>query len=211
MSLSLFTALSAAAALAGFAAVVWIARLAGRIPPRWRRLAACGLVAAYGITLACRPAAWPLIDLAVLAGAVGCTVLLAGALGPPVSVAVFLTVAGVVDFVSMSAGVSHVLVERYVAGKSDLLAYLCLVAPIRGHIVPIVGASDLFVSGSAAASLLRSKLRPAPVMGTFAAGLLGAVAWGFWRRAAVPVVPFLAVAVWLLVWRHSSRGRAQVK
>ena len=202
MSRSLFSALAAAATVAGFAAVVWIARLAAAVPPSRRRLLACGLLAAYGLALAFRPAAWMAIDLAVLAGAIGGAILLEGILATPPSVAVFLTVAGVVDFLSMSGGLSRILVERYRTGAGDLLVYLCLVAPIRGHAIPIVGVSDLWLAGGAAIALLRLKLRPLAVMGTISAGFLGALAYGLWRGGA-PALPFLAVAVWLLVWRHS--------
>ena len=71
MSYSLFSALAAAVTVAGFATVVWTSRLAAAIPPSRRRLLAFGLLAAFAAALLCRPAAWPVIDLAVLAGAVG--------------------------------------------------------------------------------------------------------------------------------------------
>jgi hypothetical protein len=205
MSYSLFSALAAAVTVAGFAAVVWISRLAGGIPPWRRRLLAFGLLAAYSAVLAFRPAAWPIIDLAVLAGAVGGVLLLEGALATPVSIAVFLTVAGAVDFVSMSGGLSRILVEHYQKGTSSLLLYLTLVVPIRGRALPIVGISDLFVGGSAATALLRLKLKPVAVIGATIGGLLAAVAWGLFWRAATPALPFLAAAVWLLVWWHTQR------
>jgi hypothetical protein len=47
--------------------------------------------------------------------------------------------------------------------------------------------------------LLRLKLRPLPVMGAMIGGLLAADACGLYWRVAIPAVPFLAVAGWLLV------------
>jgi len=201
-----FSALAAGVTAAGFAAVVWLAHLARTI--RRRRLAAFGLLAVYAALLVFRPVAWPVIDLAVLAGAVGGALLLEGGMTTPASIAVFLTVAGLVDFVSMSGGLSRVLVQHYANGTSNLLLYLTLVMPIRGHAVPIIGVSDLFISGSAATALLRLKLRPAPVIGAMIGGLLSAVACGLIWRTAIPALPFLAVVGWMLVWRSPQRLRA---
>lgn len=78
---------------------------------------------------------------------------------------------------------------------------LALVAPIRGHTLPIVGLSDLFLSGSAATALLRLKLcSRRQVMTMMGGGFLAALAWGLFLRATTPALPFLAAAVWLLVW-----------
>ncbi len=117
--------------------------------------------------------------------------------------AVFLGVAAVVDIVSMSGGVSRMLIEQYRDGTSELLLYLTLVAPIRGRAIPIVGIGDLLVGGAAATALLRLGLRPVAVMGAIAIGLLSALAYGLWRGGA-PAVPFIAVAVLVLVWHHSG-------
>jgi hypothetical protein len=163
------------------------------------------LLLIYVAALAVRPSGSVAIDLAGLAGAVGGVVWVEGALQTPAAVAVFLTVAGVVDYLSMSAGVSKVLVERYRAGTGNLLVYLSLVVPVRGHAIPVVGLSDLFIGGAAAVALVRLKLRPAAVMGTMVAGFLSALAYGLWR-GGTPAAPFLAGAVALLVWRHSSRS-----
>jgi hypothetical protein len=208
MSYSLFSALAAAVTVAGFAAVVWLARLAMEIPPRRRGHLAFGLLAAYGALLAFRPRAWTVIDLAVLAGAVGGVLLVEGGLQTAPAIAVFLSVAAIVDFVSMSFGLSRILVEHYQKGTSNLLLYLTLVMPIRGRALPIVGASDLLLGGSAAAALLRLKLPPTAVLGAVGGGLLAAAAWGLFWRAATPAMPFLAAAVWLLVWWqwHTQRS-----
>jgi len=206
MSLSLFSALAAAVTVGGLVAVVWAARLARVVPAARRKSLALGVLLICALVLALRPAAWPAIDLAVLAGAAGAVVLIEGALQNAASVAVFLAVAGTVDFLSMSTGISRVLVERYRSGSSDLLVYLSLVIPVHGRPLPIVGVSDLFVAGSAAAALLRLGLRPAAVMGTIVAGLLAALAYGLWRGGA-PALPFVAAAVCALVWRHSRVTR----
>jgi hypothetical protein len=122
----------------------------------------------------------------------------------PGAVIAFLVVAAVVDLLSVSGGVSRLLIERHRQGTSDLLLYLTLVVPIRDHAVPIVGIGDLLVGGTAATALLRLGLRPVGVMVTFAIGLLAALAYGLWRGGA-PAVPFIAAAASLLVWRHSIR------
>jgi len=191
----------------GFAAVVGASHLvSSRAHSRRRKSIAVGaLLVIYAAALAFRPSQWVVIDLAGLAGAVGGVVWVEGALQTPAAVAVFLTVAGVVDYLSMSAGVSKVIVSRYTAGTSNLLVYLGLVVPVRGHAIPVVGLSDLFIGGAATVALIRLRLRPVAVMGTMVAGFLSALAYGLWR-GGTPAVPFLAVAVALLVWRHSSRS-----
>jgi hypothetical protein len=109
--------------------------------------------------------------------------------------------AAVVDVLSMSGGLSNMLIERYRDGSSDLLLYLTLVAPIRGRAIPIVGIGDLLVGGAAATALLRLGLRPVAVMRTIAVGLLSALAYGLWRGGA-PALPFVAAVVFLLIrWR----------
>jgi hypothetical protein len=205
MSLWLFSALAAAVTVAGFAIVVWISRLALAIAPSRRKLLALGLLAAYAAVLVFRPMAWPIIDLGVLAGAIGGVLLIEGALQAAAAVAVFLSVAATVDVLSMAGGLSRVLIEGFISGSSRLPLYVALVKPIRGSTIPIVGISDLFVGGSAAVALLRLKLRPMNVMGTMSAGFLAAVAYGLWR-GPTPALPFLAVAVWLLFWRHGQRS-----
>jgi hypothetical protein len=148
------------------------------------------------------------IDLAVLAGAVGGVLLLERGLRTPAAVTAFLVVAAVVDVLSVSGGVSRMLIERYREGTSDLLLYLTLVVPIRGRAIPIVGIGDLLVGGAAAVALIRLGFRPVAVMGTLAIGLLTALAYGLWRGGA-PAVPFIAAAVLFLVWRHSIRPTGQ--
>ena len=209
MSLWLFSTLAAAVTVAGFATVVWISRLADRLPSSRRRQLAFGLLAAYAAVLVFRPAAWPVIDLAVLGGAIGGVLLIEPGLQTAPAIVVFVTVAGLLDFISMiSGGLSRTLVEHYQKGTSSLLLYLTLVWPVRGYLVPIVGIGDLFIGGSAAAALLRLKLNPAAVMGAMIGGLLIALAVGLWRGGA-PAVPFLAAAVWLLVWRRAQRLRSR--
>jgi hypothetical protein len=204
MSRSLFSALAAAVTVGGLAVVVWAARLAGAISPSRRRLLAGALLLTYGAAVMLRPSAWPVIDLAVLVGAVGGVLLIEGGLQTPGAVAVFLGVAAVVDLLSFSGGFTHVLIERYRGGSGNLLLYLCLVMPVHGRTLPIVGIGDLFVGGAAATALLRLGLRPAAVLGTIAIGLLSALAYGLLRGGA-PALPFIAVAVFFLVWRHSAR------
>lgn len=208
MSRSIFSVLAAAVTLAGLVAVVWVASLIRHSVPSWRRLVAGFLLAAYVLVLILQPSSWPLINLAVLMGAVGGVLLLEPGLRTPAAVATFLGVAALVDILSMSGGLSRLLIDRYRNGTSDMLLYLTLVTPIRGRTIPIVGIGDLLVGGAAAVALLRLGLRPVAVMGAVAIGLLSALAYGLWRGGA-PALPFIAVPVFLLVWRHSVRAARQ--
>jgi len=203
MSRSLFSVLVAAVTVGGLVVVAWASRLSGAISPWRRRLLACAVLLTYAAALMLRPPAWPVINLAVLAGAVGGVLLIQGGLPTPGSVAVFLCVAAVVDLLSFSGGFTHILIERYRGGSGNLLLYLCLVMPVHGHTIPIVGIGDLLVGGVAATALLRLGLRPALVIGAVAVGLLSALAYGLWRGGA-PAIPFIAIAVVFLVWRHSA-------
>ena len=208
MSLWLFSALAAAVTVAGFAIVVWISSVARRMPPWRKRLLAFGLLAAYAAVLVFRPMEWPIIDLAVLAGAIGGVLLIEGALQTAAAVAVFLSVAAIVDVLSMAGGLSRIMIEGFRTGSSRLLLYVALVSPVRGSTIPIVGISDLFVGGSAAVALVRLKLNPVAVMSAMIGGFLSAVAYGLWR-GPTPALPFLALAVWLLFWRHDQRLRSR--
>ncbi|HEY9142184.1 MAG TPA: hypothetical protein VIN93_14900 [Bryobacteraceae bacterium] len=203
MSRSLFSALAAAVTVSGLAAVVCLSRLVGAVSVSRRTLLAGALLLAYGAALVLRPSPWPAIDLAVLAGATGGVLLIESGLQTQPAVAVFLAVAAVVDLLSFSGGFTHILVERYRAGSGSLLLYLSLDVPVRGHAIPIVGIGDLLVGGAAAAALLRLGLRPAAVMSAIIFGLLSALAYGLWRGGA-PALPFIAVAVFFLVWRQRS-------
>ena len=203
----LFFILAAGATVAGIAAVAGASWLLSVNLRSRKKLLAVTLLLAYGAALWFRPTAWPFIDLAVVAGALGAVLLIEGGLQTPPAVAMFLAVAAVADYLSVSGGLSRVIIERYRDGTGDLLIYLSLVVLVRGHLIPIVGISDLFIGAAAATALLRLGFRPVAVMGTIAGALLCALAYGFWRGGA-PAVPFLAGAVALLVWRHSSRTAA---
>jgi hypothetical protein len=204
MSRSLFSVLAAAITLGGLAIVVSAARLILRFRPRQTNLIAAALLLAYGAVLFSRPSPWPVIDVAVLAGAAGGALLIQSGLRSPGSVAVFLAVAAAVDLVSMSGGLSRILVEKYRTGASNTLLYLTLVAPIRGRVVPIVGIGDLLVGGAAAIALIRLGLKPLAVMGAISVGLLAALMYGLWRGGA-PALPFVAGAVVPLVLWHLSK------
>jgi hypothetical protein len=97
MSLWLFSVLAAAVTVAGFATVVRISIVARRMTSWRKRLLAFGLLAAYAVVLVFRPMAWQLIDLAVLTGAIGGVLLIEGGLQTAAAVAVFLSVAAIVD------------------------------------------------------------------------------------------------------------------
>jgi hypothetical protein len=178
MSLTLFSVLCAAATLGGFTVVAGASRLVNaRLQSRkWHIKVA--LLLTYAAAIAFRPSGWVVTDLAVLTGALGGALWVEGGLMTPPSVAVFLTVAGAVDYVSMSGGLSKVIVDRYRTGQSTLLEYLSLDIPVRGHAIPVVGIGDLIVGGAAAAALIRLGLRPVSVLGTMAAGFLTALAYG---------------------------------
>jgi hypothetical protein len=205
-----FSLLAAAVTLTGLGGVVFAVELLRRhVPVPVTRLAGILLIAYAGV-LVVRPAGWAFMNAAVLAGAAGGVLLLERGLRTPGSVALFLVVAAVVDIVSMSGGLTRMLIERHRTGASNLLLYLTLVVPIGGRLVPIVGIGDLVVGGAAAAALIRLGLRRALVIGTISAGLLGALAYGLWRGGA-PAVPFIAAAVVVLVGWMRRGGAADAK
>jgi hypothetical protein len=153
VSRSVFSILAAGVTVGGLLAVVLAARAIERRAPTQTRRFAMAFLLAYGVVLLTRPTAWPVIDLAVLAGAVGGVLLLERGLATPGAVGVFLAVAAVVDVVSVSGGLSRALIKGYRTGASDLLLYLTLTVPVRGRAIPIVGIGDLLVGGAAAAAL----------------------------------------------------------
>jgi ubiquinone/menaquinone biosynthesis C-methylase UbiE len=206
MSFSVLALLAAATTVGGLGAVVVGACTIRRAWSAHALFVAGACILAYGALLVFRPPQWLMIDLGVLAGAMGGVLLVEGGLGRPAAVMIFLAVAAAVDAWSMFWGPSQLIVTRYRTGVSNLLPYLTLVAPVRGRSVPIVGIGDLFVGGAAATALLRLGCPPATVAMTFASGLLGALAYGLWR-GGTPALPFLAVAVGILMWTCAGRER----
>jgi hypothetical protein len=189
--------------------VVWAARQVPRLAPVRTKLLAGIFLLIYGAVLIFRPSAWPVIDLAVLIGVVGAVVLIGSGLGSSGAVVAMLVAAAAVDILSVSGGLTRAIIDGYREGTSDLLLYLSLVVPIDGRLTPIVGISDLIIGGSAATALIRLGLRPVAVIGAIAIGLLGALAYGIWR-GGVAALPFIAVAVLLLVWRSSTGSTGHV-
>ncbi len=202
MSRTLLLILATTITVGGLVVVVWGASQVLRLTPFRARLLAGILLLIYGAVLIFRPSAWPVIDLAVLIGVVGATVLIGGGLSSSGAVVAMLVAAAAVDILSVSGGLTRAIIDGYRDGTSNLLLYLTLVVPIGGRLIPIVGISDLLIGGSAAVALLRLGLRPVAVIGTIAIGLLGALAYGIWR-GGVAALPFIAIAVLLLVWRNS--------
>ncbi len=205
MSRSTLSILAIIVTLGGLAAVVWAARLVVRLAPARAKLLAVSFILAYGGVLIFQPSPWPVIDLAVLLGAIGGIMLMEGRLSTPGAVVVFLLTAAVVDVLSVSGGLTNTLIENYQNGTSDFIVYLTLVVPIADGFIPIVGISDLFIGGTAAAALLRLEIKPLPVAGALTIGLLCALAYGLWQGGA-PALPFIAVPVLLLVWRHDAKS-----
>lgn len=208
MSRSVFSLLAAALIAGGLTAVISAALLIRRLPIRWARMLIGLFLLIYGLAIVLRPWPWPVIDLAVLTGAVGGALLLEGMLQTPGAVGVFLGVAAAVDIFSMSGGLSRRLIDAYREGASDLLLYLALVIPINQRVIPVVGIADLVVSAAAATALIRMGLGTLAVGGAITAGLLGALAFGLWQGGA-PALPFIAVAVLFLVRRRWSKGAKQ--
>jgi len=209
MSRSLILILAAIVTIGGLVAVVWAARQILRLGPLKARLLAGIFLFVYGTVVIIRPSAWPVIDLAVLVGAAGAAVLVGGSLSSIGAVVTFLLAAAAVDILSVTGGLTRAIIDGYRDGASDLLLYLALVVPIDGRIIPIVGISDLLISGSAAIALVRRGLRPIVVIGAIAIGLLGALAYGIWQ-GGVAALPFIAVAVVLLAWRYSAASTRHV-
>ncbi|WP_420642716.1 hypothetical protein [Candidatus Leptofilum sp.] len=203
MSNSQLLVLATIVTIGGLVVVVLATQQILRLP-LWRaRLLAGLLLLLYAAVLILRPSAWSVINLAVLAGAIGGAVLLGGSLGSVGAVAAFIVTAAVVDLVSVSGRLSRVIIDGYQQGNNDLLLYLTLVVPIDGRIVPIVGISDLFIGGSTIIALIKLGLKPVVVIGTISLGLVAALIYGIWQGTA-PALPFIAVAVVLLAWRHPA-------
>jgi len=209
MSRSLLLTLAATVTIGGLMIVVWAARQVPRLAPVRTKLLAGIFLLIYGAVLIFRPSAWPVIDLAVLIGVVGAVVLIGGGLSSSGAVVAMLVAAAAVDIWSVSGGFTRAIIEGYQDGTNDLLLYLTLVVPIDGRLTPIVGISDLLIGGSAATALIRLGLRPVAVIGAIAIGLLGALAYGIWR-GEVAAMPFIAVAVLLLIWRSSAGSTGHV-
>jgi len=202
MSRTLLLILATTVTIGGLAVVVWVASQVLRLTPFRARLLAGILLLIYGAALIFRPSAWLVIDIAVLLGAVGATLLIGGGLSNSGAVVAMLVAAVAVDILSVSGGLTRAIIDGYQDGTSDLLLYLALVVPIGGRLIPIVGISDLLIGGSAAVALIRLGLRPVAVIGAITIGLLGALVYGIWR-GGVAALPFIAVAVLLLVWLNS--------
>ena len=202
MSRTLLLILATTVTIGGLVVVVWVASQVLRLAPFRARLLAGIFLLIYGAVLIFRPSAWPVINIAVLIGAVGAMVLIGGGLSSSGAVVAMLVAAAAVDILSVSGGLSRAIIDGYRDGTSDLLLYLTLVVPIGGRLTPILGISDLLIGGSAAVALIRLGLRPVAVIGAIAIGLLGALAYGIWR-GGVAALPFIAIAVLLLVWLNS--------
>jgi hypothetical protein len=209
MSRPLFFLLASIVTAVGLAVVVWAAYRIPKLAPLRTKLIAVVLLLVYIAIIILRPSAWPIIDLAVLLGAVGGAVLIGGSLSSSGAVVAFLVTAAVVDVLSISTGFSRTIIEQYQEGSSDLLLYLALVVPIVGRLVPIVGVSDLLVGGAAATALTRIGLRPLAVIAVIAIGFVAALAYGLWQGGA-PGLPFIAVTVSLLVWRSSTGSTRRI-
>lgn len=185
--------------IGGFVSVAWIARLILWMAPFKARLLAGILLLIYASLIFLRPASWLIIDIAVLVGAIGAAVILGGSLRSAGAVLTMLVTAAVVDILSVSGGLSRIIIDQYQEGTSDLILYLVLVLPIDSRLLPIVGISDLLLGGSAASALIRLGFKPIPVFGMIALGFLGALAYGIWQGGA-PALPFIAAASFLLLW-----------
>jgi len=209
MSRTLLLILATTVTIGGLVVVVWGASQVLRLAPSRARLLAGILLLIYGAVLIFRPSAWLVIDTAVLIGAVGATVLIGGSLSSSGAVVAMVVAAAAVDILSVSGGLTRAIIDGYREGTSDLLLYLGLVVPIGGRLTPIVGISDLLIGGSAAVALIRLGLRPVAVIGAIAIGLLGALVYGIWR-GGVAALPFIAIAVLLLVWRNSAKSSRPV-
>ena len=139
MSSTLLLILATIVTIGGLVVVVWVASQVLRLASFRARLLAGILLLIYGAVLILRPSAWPVIDIAVLIGAVGATVIFGGSLTSYGAVVALLVTAAAVDIFSVSGGLSRGIIEGYKDGSSDLLLYLTLVMPIGGRLIPIVG------------------------------------------------------------------------
>jgi hypothetical protein len=106
------------------------------------------------------------------------------------SLIVFCITAGLVDFVSFTAGLSAKIIEDYSKGHNLILQYLCISMPIDGKIVPLLGIGDLFVLGIILQSLNKIGLESwfvslIPIAGLLIALFLGLMVHGIY---ALPIM-----------------------
>ncbi len=203
MSHTFLLILATIVTICGLIVVVWGANQVLRLVPFRARLLAGILLLIYGAIIIFRPPAWPVINIAVLIGAIGAVILIEGSLSSSGAIVTMLLVAATVDILSVSGGLTRAIIDGYQDGTSNLLLYLTLVVPINGRLIPIVGISDLFIGGATTVALIRLGLRPIAVIGAISIGLLGALVYGIWR-GGVAALPFIAVSVLILVWRNSA-------
>ena len=110
MSRTLLLILATTVTIGGLVVVVWATHLVPRLAPTRTRLLAGILLLIYGAVVILRPSSWPVIDLAVLMGAVGAAVLIEGGLSTTGSVVAFLVTAAVIDILSVSGGLSRAII-----------------------------------------------------------------------------------------------------
>jgi hypothetical protein len=116
------------------------------------------------------------------------------------SLIVFCIIAGIVDFVSFTGGLSAKIIEDYSKGQNLILQYLCISIPIDGKIVPLLGIGDLFVLGIILRSLNKIGFESwfvslIPIAGLLIALFLGLMFHGIY---ALPIIGGMTILFLLI-------------
>jgi hypothetical protein len=134
---------------AGAVALVFVgAELAGKLSRRLFNVLTGVALAAFALDCWLRLPSWMISDAFVLAVAVLAGGLVGKRLPNEGAIMTFVIAGAVADGVSVSWGLTSMLLEHYKAGTSLLLQYLSISVPYGGRVIPIVGIGDLFFVGS---------------------------------------------------------------
>ncbi len=205
VAVALVFAVCIVAAVALHLGTRWTTRLAPRTLLALTALA----LALYAALLAIRPASVALADLAVFAVAL----LTGSALGRLVNARAALVpmciAAAVADIASFEFGATGRLIRSFERGTSNLLQYLCLSLPLRGHTIPVVGIGDLLILTALYAGMRRLGYRGLPALLAPLAGLLLAVVVGLFA-GAIFAIPFIAATTIAYLWWADRRAHRQI-
>jgi hypothetical protein len=181
---------------------------------RWLQSRDRVLIAALGI-VACvlimrwEPTWWLVSDLAVVLAALAVGIAIGSALRSGPALIAFCVVAGIVDVLSFSGGLTRRIVELYGAGESPMLVYLSITVRLGGSVRPIIGIGDLVVTTGLFTGFGQMGYRgwlpfTVPVLGTLLALGVGFVLGG------APALPFIGATTVVYVLLRSRQDRAAV-
>ncbi len=111
----------------------------------------------------------------------------------------------VVDIVSFSFGLTHLMLASYMSGRSQLLVYFCFSVPIRSIIAPLVGIGDLLILGAMFCGLRNLRYSAIETFVVPVTGLLIALVVGLLVNS-IYALPFVAatVVIYILIRRERA-------